>query len=151
MGTFFLKSELFGTRVPGFVALTNRKASLPPLGYDGSIAYPWCSPLRPQARAIECPTRGHQRDEWGTPFISKIRGAAGIVRNKFARIPPEKKRTLSFGTRSGRPRTAQLDTSKSSIGAPRFDRKRVRSSAPLVALRGAPKGRVGHSEQTKFV
>jgi hypothetical protein len=36
---------------------------------------------------------------------------------------------------------------KSSIGAPRWepnDRKRVRSSAPLVALRGAPKGRVGH-------
>jgi len=35
-----------------------------------------------------------------------------------------------------------------SLGAPRWepnDRKRVRSSAPLVALRGAPKGRVGHS------
>ena len=40
---------------------------------------------------------------------------------------------------------------KAYLGAPRFDRKRVRSSAPLVALRGAPKGRVGHSEQTKFV
>ena len=34
------------------------------------------------------------------------------------------------------------------FGAPRWepnDRKRVRSSDPLVALRGAPKGRVGHS------
>ena len=61
----------------------------------------------------------------------------------------DRKRVRSFTQRDESLILAAVPRMKTfgSLGAPRWepnDRKRVRSSAPLVALRGAPKGRVRH-------
>ena len=48
-----------------------------------NLWFPWCPPLRPQARAIECPTRGHQRDEWGTETSYGSSAAPRNLQSKF--------------------------------------------------------------------